>query len=131
MKNKYSVFVREVYSKCVDVYAENEHDVYDEIQTMEENGEIKWSTSDDFEHWEILSINLSSPSDEEKKSAEKWCRDIVTVTALIDPDWIDGEITCDDCMDWLENMRDNGVDIPHIVTSGDLWTEVLRRRVKQ
>ena len=130
MKKHYQIKVREYYSKYVNIYADNEDDVFDEIGLMEENGEIEWDRAEDFENWEVLSVEEIGYADCEVKRVKKWCHDMVEVTAIIDNDWVESEMDEYQCMDWLAQMYDRGIHIPDEVTSSDLWEAVLEYRKK-
>ena len=124
MKQHYQVEVQERYTKFVDVYVEDESMIEDEIAAMEESGEIEWDRADDFECWDILSYGNTGYTEAETAAVKKWCRDMVSVTAIVDPDWVVEEMDEYQCQDWLEQMRDRGVSIPIEVTSSDLWDAV-------
>ena len=50
MKESYRVLVRETYSKWVDVNVEDSSLIDQEVQEMEECGEIDWDYTADFDH---------------------------------------------------------------------------------
>lgn len=128
MKKRYRVMVEEKYSKWVDVVAENQYELEDEVALMQESGEIEWDRGVDFDEWNIVAYEEDEFTESELKYAKKWCEDMVTAAALIDSTWILEEMTQDDCREWLELMRDKGMDIPKEVTSEDLWEAVENRR---
>ncbi len=128
MKTRYRVLVQEKYSKWVDVYANSETDMEDELRAMEEAGEIEWDRGYDFDEWNILESEKSNYTNLEVTEAKKWCKDQVTAAWLIDRQWVEEAMSLSDCMEWLEQMRDNGMDVPECIDSGDLWMAVLERR---
>ena len=128
MKNHYQVKVRETYSKFVDVYVDDIDHVDDEIATMQESGEIEWDSANDFDGWEIMGIEQVGYADWEIRNVKKWCWEMVAVTAIVDPEWIEDGMDEHQCMDWLEQMRDRGVSVPDEATSSDLWDAVQAYR---
>ena len=128
MKKRYRVMVEEKYSKWVDVVAENQYELEDEVALMQESGEIEWDRGADFDEWNIVAYEEDEFTESELKYAKKWCEDMVTVAALMDSEWVLEGMSRDDCCDWLEQMRDNGVNIPKEITSEDLWDAVEKRR---
>ena len=130
MKTHYKVTVSESYSKSVDVYVEDESLLENEVALMQENGEIEWDRGEDFDNWEIVNYYKVECAEWEVRRVKKWCIDMVNVTALVDPDWVESEMDEFQCQDWLEQMRDRGIDIPEQATSSDLWDAVqaYRRR---
>lgn len=130
MKQHYQVKVRETYSKFVDVYVESEDLIDEEIKNMEENGEIEWDRAEDFDGWEIISIDEVHYADWEINRIKRWCMDMVNITAIVDPDWVESEMDEYECQDWLEQIRDRGVNIPEEATSSDLWDAVEAYRRK-
>lgn len=128
MKKRYRVMVEEKYSKWVDVVVENQYELEYEVALMQESGEIEWDRGVDFDEWNIVAYEEDEFTESELKYAKKWCEDMVTAAALIDSTWILEEMTQDDCREWLELMRDKGMDIPKEVTSEDLWEAVENRR---
>ena len=130
MKESYRVLVRETYSKWIDVNVEDSSLIDQEVQEMEECGEIDWDYTADFDHWDILEYRERELTDSEKEEVRKWALNTVRITRLIDPEWVLEEITETDCRDWLECMRDKGIDIPVLVTSSDLWDAVQKEREK-
>lgn len=129
MKKHFRVMVEEKYSKWVDVVAANHYELEDEVALMQEAGEIEWDRGADFDEWSIVAYEEDGFTESELKHAKKWCEDMVTAAAIIDNTWILEEMTQDDCREWLELMRDNGMDIPKEVTSEDLW-EVIEKKKK-
>ena len=130
MKNHYQVKVCESYSKSVDVYVEDQSLLENEVALMQENGEIEWDRAEDFDGWDIVDYYKVEHADCEVRRVKKWCIDMVNVTALVDPDWVESEMNEFQCRDWLEQIRDRGVDIPELVTSCDLWNAVQAYRRK-
>ncbi len=130
MKEAYRVKVREVYSKWVDVNIEDESLIDQEIQEMEECGEIEWDRANDFDSWDIIYYEKRELLASEKKEVEDWACDIVRTTAIVDPDWVEEEVNEEECMDWFEELRDRGVHVPELATSCDLWEAVLKERGK-
>ena len=130
MKKHYQVKIREHYGKFVDIYVEDESQIEDIIAEMEENGEIDWDRANDFEGWEIKSTEEVAYADWEIRSIKKWCMEMVKVTDIVDPDWVEEEMTEYECMDWLEQIRSRGVVVPSEVTSSDLWDAVEAYRRK-
>lgn len=130
MKQRFKVEITETYRKIIDVIAEDEHYVDDEVRAMEEAGEIKWDHSEDFDGWDIINVERDTLLDSEKEYVQKWAMNTVKMIALLDPEWILEEMTRDGCMDWLECMRDKGIDVPVLATSNDLWNAVQKEREK-
>lgn len=130
MKQHYQVNVRETYSKFVDVYVEDESQIEEEISAMEENGEIEWDRGEDFDEWEIISTDEVPYADWEIKNVRKWCRNVVTVTALSDITWVGEEMDEYQCQQWYQLLLENYVDMPKEVTSCDLWDAVEAYRRK-
>ena len=130
MKTRYRVLVEEKYSKWVDVYAHSEADMEDEVRTMEESGEIEWDRGADFDEWNIRASEEDSYTDSEMAEAKKWCEDQVTAAWIVYPGHI-MKMGRTACMEWLEQMRDNGVNIPECVDSGDLWDAVCDKKRKE
>lgn len=124
MKTRYRVLVQEKYSKWVDVYAHSEADMEDEVRTMEEAGEIEWDRGEDFDEWNILKSEEDSYTNLEVTEAKKWCKDQVITAWTVYPGHV-MKMNRLDCVEWLERLRDNGVDIPECIDSGDLWDAVL------
>ena len=130
MKQHYQVNVRETYSKFVDVYVEDESQIEEEISAMEENGEIEWDRGEDFDEWEIISTDEVPYADWEIKNVRKWCRNVVTFTALSDITWVGEEMDEYQCQQWYQLLLENYVDMPKEVTSCDLWDAVEAYRRK-
>jgi hypothetical protein len=128
MKTRYRVLVQEKYSKWVDVYAHSESDMKDEVRTMEECGEIDWDRGEDFDEWNILESEMNSYTNSEIAEAEQWCKNQVLSAWIVDPDWVCATMTPESCMEWLEQMRDNGMCVPECIESKDLWMSVLEKR---
>ena len=128
MKQRFQVEVRETYSKFVEVYAADESMIEEEVTAMQESGEIEWDYTEDFDSWDIVGYEKSGYADWEIAAVKKWCDEMVAVTSIVDPDWVDEEMDENQCMDWLEQIRDRGVSIPVEVTSSDLWDAVLKSR---
>ena len=129
MKNLYTVTVKETYTKNIDVWADDKISAQDEVNTMSECGEIEFDPTDDFTSFDIVDVARKQSDVTEITKAADWCRDIVNVTAIVDPDWVGEEMNEQECMDWLEQIRDRCVPIPKPVTSSDLWSAVLAYRV--
>ena len=130
MKTHYQVKVRETYSKFVDVYADNIDLVDEEVRLMEENGESEWDRGEDFDEWDILGIEEVKYADWEVRNVKRWCKNIVTVTALADDTWINEEMDEYDCQQWYQLLVESYVDMPDEVTSSDLWDAVEAYRRK-
>ena len=130
MKTRYRVLVQEIYSKWVDVYAYSEADMEDEVRTMEECGEIEWDRGADFDEWNILEHETDNYMTSEVIAAKKWCTDQVAAACIIQPDFV-MTLTRDTCMEWLEQMRDNGIDVPECIDSHDLWIAVSDRQKEE
>ena len=128
MKQRFKVDIRETYRKTIDVIAEDVDALYDEVATMQEAGEIEWDRAYDYDGFEFISVTPDTLLDSEKEEVRKWALNTVRITRLIDPEWVLEEITETDCMDWLECMRDKGIDIPVLATSSDLWEAVQKER---
>lgn len=128
MKKLFYVDVRESYRKTVEVAAEDVDWLEEEVGQMEENGEIVWDRGADFEKWEIVDYNRTNVSAQDIKDVANWARDVVRITAMVDSDWVLNEMTRDDCMEWLESLRDAGITIHRMATSEDLWKAVLKER---
>ena len=128
MKQRFQVEVRETYSKFVEVYAEDETMIDEEVSAMQECGEIEWDYTEDFDSWDIIGYEKSGYKESEIAAVKKWCAEMVAVTSIVDPDWVEEEMNENQCMDWLEQIRDRGVSIPVEVTSSDLWDAVLKSR---
>lgn len=124
MKKFFDVKVKESYAQHVDVYVEDESLIEEEVSMMMENGEIEFDCGDCYDGWEIMSIEEVSYSKNDIDRVKKWCMDMVSVTSIVDPDWIDEEMDEYQCQDWFEQLRDRGVDIPIEATSSDLWDAV-------
>lgn len=130
MKQRFKVEIVETYRKTIDVIAEDESYVDDEVKAMEEAGEVDWNYAEDFDGWDIINVERDTLLDSEKEYVQKWAGNTVKMLVLLDPEWILEEMTRDECVDWLECMRDKGIDIPALATSSDLWDAVQKEREK-
>lgn len=128
MKQLFKVDVRETYYKTIEVVAENVDDLYEEVATMQEAGEIEWDRAHDYESFRLVGFRRDPIPDSEKEYVRKWALNTVRTTELVDSDWVLEEMTRDECTEWLECMRDKGIDIPVLVTSSDLWDAVQKER---
>ena len=130
MKQRFKVKVRESYCKIIDVIEEDEEYAAEEAENMQQAGEIEWDRADDYNGFEILDIRSDSLLESEKEEVRKWALNTVRTTELVDSDWVLEEMTETECMEWLECMRDKGIDIPVLATSSDLWDAVQKEREK-
>lgn len=128
MKQRFKVEIVETYRKTIDVIAEDEGCVDDEVRAIEEAGEIDWNPSEDFDGWDIVNVKRDTLLDSEKEYVQKWAMNTVRTTELVDSDWVLEEMTRDECRDWFECIRDKGIDIPVLATSSDLWDAVQKER---
>lgn len=128
MKQRFKVDVMETYRKTVDVIAENEEYAAEEARNMQQAGEIEWDCDDDYNGFEVLGMRRDTLLESEKEYVQKWAMNTVKMLALLDPEWILEEMTRDECMDWIECMRDKGIDVPVLATSNDLWNAVQKER---
>lgn len=124
MKTHYEVKVRENYSNFVDVYVEDESQIEEEISIMMESGEIEFDLGDNYDGWEIVSAEEVLPRKEDISKVKKWCMEMVKITSAVDPGGMQKSMDEYECMDWFEQLRDRGVDIPIEATSSDLWDAV-------
>ena len=130
MKTCYRVLVQEKYSKWVYVYAHSKADMEDEVRAMEEAGEIEWDRGEDFDEWNILESEEGGYTNSEIAKAKKWCEDQVTAAWIVYPGHV-MKMNRLDCVEWLERLHDNGVDVPECIDSGDLWDAVIKKRREQ
>lgn len=129
MKKQFDVLVQETFSKYVRVYVEDESQIDNEIAAMEESGEIQMG-SEEFDNWEIMATEEVLYTDGEINRVKIWCSDMVRVTSIVDPDWVEEEMDESQCQDWFEQIRYRGVEVPKEVTSSDLWEAVNAYRRK-
>lgn len=128
MKESYRVLVRETYSKWIDVNVEDSSLIDQEVQEMEECGEIDWDYTADFDHWDILEYRERELTNCEKNEVTDWATDMIRAMAILDPEWILEHLTKDDCEELFEQLRDRGVHVPDLATSSDLWEAVQKER---
>lgn len=129
MLRKYVGTVSEVYCKHVTVYASDWEEAEELIGDMEENGEIEWDRADDFSSWEIYDL----AEQEDKEYAEKiikWAKDMVIAARVIDSEWVLKGATENICLNWFEDLKQNGATIPDGADGYDLWNAVQAERSK-
>ena len=128
MKNKYSVKVRETYSRLVTVFVnEDEDEVFDRIAEMHEYGEIKWDRAADFVSWDITSCEQADITPEERSAVTAWCQQTVRTVASLYPKQI---IDMDEpeCLQWFASLQNLGINIPPAASDYDLWEAVLAEK---